>query len=135
VEQTYSRAWALCEQLDRSAELLTALRGLWNYHLVRGELQQAHELAEQLVVHAEEQGSPARRALARRALGTTLFCLGRFVEANRELDLGIADDDAIATWDDPEHLLLYTERAGVVCRLYSAWALWFSVSRPRLGEG
>jgi predicted ATPase len=125
VEQTYSRAWTLCEQLDRSAELLTALRGLWNYHLVRGELQQAHELAEQLVVHAEEQGSPARRALARRALGSTLFCLGRFVEANRELDLGIADDDAIATWDDPAHLLLYTERAGVVCRLYSAWALWF----------
>ena len=25
----------------------------------------------------------------------------------------------------PLHLLLYTERAGVVCRLYSAWALWF----------
>jgi hypothetical protein len=28
-------------------------------------------------------------------------------------------------WEDPAHLLLYTERAGVVCRLYSAWALWY----------
>jgi predicted ATPase len=101
------------------------LRGLWNYHLVRGELRQAHDLAEWLVVLAEEQGLPARRALARRALGTSLFCLGRFADAAQELDQGIASDDAVATWDDPAHLLLYTERAGVVCRLYSAWALWF----------
>ena len=41
------------------------------------------------------------------------------------LDEGIAIDDAVAAWENPAHLLLYTERAGVVCRLYSAWALWF----------
>ena len=28
-------------------------------------------------------------------------------------------------WDDPAHLLLYTERAGVACRLFSARVLWF----------
>ncbi len=32
VERTYSRAWALCDQLDRSAELFPVLRGLWHYH-------------------------------------------------------------------------------------------------------
>jgi class 3 adenylate cyclase/predicted ATPase len=125
VEQTYGRASALCGQLGRSAELFPVLRGLWNCYLVRGELRRAHDLAERLVGLAEEQEAPLRRALARRALGTTLFCLGRFTEAARELDQGIASDDAIANWDDPTHLLLYTERAGVVCRLYSAWALWF----------
>jgi class 3 adenylate cyclase/predicted ATPase len=125
VERTYSRAWALCDQLGRSAELFPVLRGLWNYHLVRGELQQAHDLSSRLVALAEEQREPLRRALARRVLGSTLFFLGRFTDAMAALDEGIAIDDGIAAWEDPAHLLLYTERAGVVCRLYSALALWF----------
>jgi class 3 adenylate cyclase/predicted ATPase len=124
VERSYSRAWALCEQVGRSAELFPVLRGLWNCYFVRGEFQRAHDLAERLVALAEEQGAPLRRALARRALGTTLFALGRFADAVRELDEGIAMDDA-AGEDHRAHLLLYTERAGVVCRLYSGWALWF----------
>jgi predicted ATPase len=31
----------------------------------------------------------------------------------------------VADWEAPAHLLLYTERAGVVCRLHSAWTFWF----------
>jgi predicted ATPase len=125
VERSYSRAWALCDRLGRSAELFPVLRGLWNHHLVRGELRRAHDLAERLVVLAEEQGAPLRRALARRARGATLFFLGRFADAAAALNEGIAIDDAVAAWEDPTHLLLYAERAGVVCRLYSAWTLWF----------
>jgi hypothetical protein len=124
VERTYSRAWALCDQLGRSAELFPVLRGLWHCYLVRGELQRAHGLAERLVVLAEEQAVPLRRALAQRVLGTTLFFLGRFADATAALDEGVAIDDAVATWEDPAHFLP-TERAGVVCRLYSAWVLWF----------
>ena len=124
VERTYSRAWALCDHLGRSAELFPVLRGLWNCYLLRSDLQRAHDLAERLVVLADEQGE-LRRALARRARGTTLFFLGRFADAAAALEEGIAIDDAVAAWEDPAHLLLYTERAGVVCRLYSAWALWF----------
>ena len=56
VERNYSRAWTLCDQLGRSAELFPVLRGLWNYHLVRGELQRAHDLSARLVTLAEEQG-------------------------------------------------------------------------------
>jgi tetratricopeptide (TPR) repeat protein len=125
VERTYSRASALCEQLGRSAELFPVLRGLWNCYFVRGELHRAHDLAERLVALAEEQGAPLRRALARRALGTSLFYFGRFADAASELNQGIAIDDTVAAWEDPAHLLLYTERAGVVCRLYSGWTLWF----------
>jgi class 3 adenylate cyclase/predicted ATPase len=132
VERTYSRAWALCEQLGRSAELFPVLRGLWNYHQVRGELQRVWDLAERLVVLAEEEGAPLRRALARRARGTALFLLGRFGDAAAALDEGIAIDDAVAAWEDQDHLLLYTERAGVVCRLYSAWTLW-SLGYPDRG--
>jgi predicted ATPase len=126
VEQTYHRAWALCEQVGRPAELFSVLRGLWNCHLLRGELQQAHELSERLVILAEEQGPPLHRALARRALGPTLFYLGRFADAAAVLDEGIAIDDAVESLDgDRANLLLHTERAGVSCRLLSGRALWF----------
>jgi len=124
VERTYDRARALCEQLGRSAELFPVLRGLWNCYLVRGELQRAYELSERLVALAEEHGAPLHRALARRALGTTLFYLGRFADATGALNEGIAIDDA-AGQNSHAHLLLYTERAAVVCRQYSAWALWY----------
>jgi predicted ATPase len=124
VERTYGRAAALYDRLGRSAELFPVLRGLWNCYFVRGELRRAHELAVRLVALAEEDGTPVYRALARRALGTTLFFLGRFADASRDVDVGIAIDDAVAAWEDPAHLLLYTERAGVVCRLFSAWILW-----------
>jgi class 3 adenylate cyclase/predicted ATPase len=125
VERTYRRAWALCEQLGRSAELFPVLRGLWNYHLGRGEQRQVYDLAERLIALAEEQGTPLRRAQARRARGTALFLLGRFADATAALNEAIAIDDAVAAWENPAHLLLYTERAGVVGRLYQAWATWF----------
>jgi class 3 adenylate cyclase/predicted ATPase len=125
VERTYSRAWALCDQLGQSAELFPVLRGLWHCYFVRGELERAYDLAERLVVLAEEDGTALRRALARRARGATLFCLGRFADTTAAVNEGIAIDDTVATWEDAAHLVLYTERAGVACRLYSAWSLWF----------
>jgi predicted ATPase len=126
VERTYSRASVLCDQLGRAAELFSVLRGLWNCYLVRGEYQRAHDLAERLVALADEQGAPLRRALARRAQGTTLFFLGRFADAMVSLDKGITIDDAVAAWEEHRaDLLLDTERAAVACRLYSAEALWF----------
>jgi class 3 adenylate cyclase/predicted ATPase len=125
VEQTYSRAQELCEQLGRSAELFAVLRGLWNCYFVRGELRRGCDLAQRLVALADEQEDPLRRALARRALGSTLFFLGRFAEAREHLDQGIALDElADASRDRHAEILLYAERPGVVCRLYLAWSLW-----------
>jgi predicted ATPase len=126
IERTYSRALALCEQLDRSAELFAVSRGLWNYHQVRGELRRAHDLAQRLVALAEQQGAPLRRAYACRALGGTLFFLGRLTEAIAALNEGIAADDRIAPLDDHRaDLLLHPEHAGIVGRLQLGRALWF----------
>jgi hypothetical protein len=53
-------------------------------------------------------------ALARRALGPTLYYLGRFADAAAVLDEGIAIDDAVVALNGhPADLLLHTERAGV----------------------
>jgi predicted ATPase len=89
-------------------------------------LLRAHDLAEQLVALADMEGDALRRALSRRASGTSLFYLGQFVEARRHLDEGIEiDDAAAAAGRGSPRLFLYGESAGVMCRLYSAWDLWF----------
>ena len=136
VERTYSRAWALCDQLGRSAELFPVLRGLWHYHLVRGELRRAHDLGARLVALAEEQGAPLRRALARRALGTSLFFLGQFTEATAVLDEGIAIDDAVAEWENRNSSApLLGARWRRVPTVLGPGLLVSRLPRPRLGEG
>ena len=72
-------------------------------------------------------GDPLRRALSRRASGTSLLFLGQFLESSRHLDEGIEIDDAAvaAAGCGSPRLFLYGESAGVMCRLYSAWDLWF----------
>jgi class 3 adenylate cyclase/predicted ATPase len=125
VERTYSRAWALCDQLDRSAELFSVLRGLWNCYFTRGELQRAFDLAERLVVLADEQGAPLRSAHACRALGSTLFCFGRLANASQRLERGIVLDGAVEDLEEHRaYALLHGEHPGVFCRTFLAWALW-----------
>src|SRR5262249_233536 len=52
VEQTYSHAQHLCAQLDNPRQLFGVLFGLWQYYLVRAELQTAHALGEHLLALA-----------------------------------------------------------------------------------
>ena len=82
VEQAYSRAQTLCEQFGDREQLFTILRGVWDHHLVRGALQRARELGEQLVVLTAGTTDALVQAEARFALGGTFFWLGE-LEASR----------------------------------------------------
>ena len=76
VEQAYARARELCQQVGETPQLFPVLWGLWRFYLVRGELQTARELGEQLLSLAQRQHDPALLLEAHRALGETLFLLG-----------------------------------------------------------
>ena len=52
VEQVYSRARILCQQVGEPAQLFPVLHGLWLFYFVRGELQTGQELGEQLLALA-----------------------------------------------------------------------------------
>jgi class 3 adenylate cyclase/predicted ATPase len=126
VERTYSRAQALCEELGRQEVPFPVLRGLWNTYLGRGRLQDAHDLAVRISTQAEAHEGPLEIALAHRALGSTLFFLGRFAEALDQTGRAIAIDDSLESADsDSAQLFLYGERPGIVSRLYGGWASWF----------
>lgn len=126
VERVYDRAQALCEELGKWSELFPILRGLWNCYLARGQLQRAHDLAVRIADRAQQNDDALQRALAHRALGSTLFFLGRFAEAVEHADRAIAIDDALDGSDsDRTQFFVYGERPGIISRLYAGWALWF----------
>jgi predicted ATPase len=48
-EKAATRAWELCQQLGETPQLGPALYNLFLFYIIRGELETAHELAEQLM--------------------------------------------------------------------------------------
>ena len=105
----------------RHPQLFPVLWGLWGFYHVRGELQTARELGEQLLSLAQRQHDPALLLQAHRALGDTLFWLGEFVPARAHLEQGMALYDP---QQHRAHALLYGQDPGMGCRVYAALVLW-----------
>jgi predicted ATPase len=122
VAQTYTRARQLCQHLDDPHQLFPTLRGLWHYYHVRAELQTAQALGEQLLMLAQQGHDPAMRMAAHRALGSTLFMRGAAAAAHTHFAQVIALYDA-----HPQRAsaFLHGEDAGVTCRSYATWTLWY----------
>jgi class 3 adenylate cyclase/predicted ATPase len=121
VAQAYSRAQELCQQVGENALQFSALRGVWNCHLMKAELQTAHALGKQLMRLARRGHDTALLVEVHRALGTTLLFLGELTSARTYLEQGIA------LYDPLQHrslALRYGADSGIVCRLYLAWTLW-----------
>jgi predicted ATPase len=77
VEQTFTRARALCEQLGETPQLSAVLGGLRAVYEVRGELPKARELAEQMLGLAQRVQEPARLMQAYIVLGQTLLVVSQ----------------------------------------------------------
>ena len=123
VEQTFTRARALCEQLGETSQLSAVLGGLRAVYEVRAELPKARELAEQMLGLAQREQEPARLMQAYIALGQTLFFLGVFAPARAYLEQGMALDDP--TRDRSGAVRFSSQIQGVNGRRYAAWTLWY----------
>ena len=81
VEQAYTRAHALSQQVGETPELIPVLLGLWWFYLVRSQLQTAREIGETLLRLAGPDPRPGARGggpLCPRLLrGSTLACCRR----------------------------------------------------------
>jgi adenylate cyclase len=97
------------------------LFGLWGFYEVKGALQTARELAEQLLTVATGQKDPALILQGYRALGDTLFWLGEFTAARTHLEQGIALYDPT---QHRTHVFIYGQDPGMGCRAYAAHTLW-----------
>ena len=122
VAQTYLRGRELCEEVGDAGQLVTVLRGLWAFHLVRAELDASRDVALQLIALAEREHSIAYELEAHRPLGQSLFYLGNFAAARHH------SARAIALYDPEQHgghVLCYGSDSRIVSMSYEAWALWF----------
>ena len=121
MEHNYRRAKELLQEHSGSLHQFRAIRGLWIFHLVRGQLANARGLGEDLLALAHREESADLLVEAHRDLGTTYFYLGRFDEAKTHLL-------AAKSLDDPTHhrsqAFFYGKEPGITARTYLARTLW-----------
>jgi predicted ATPase len=121
VEQAYTQARALCQQVGETPQLVPVLFGLWRYYLARPQLHTAREIGDTLLRLAQRAHDPALSVIAHYALGVTWLWLGVLPAARLHLEAGIArytpDQRRAPVFrigGDP----------GVGCRAHAAITLW-----------
>jgi class 3 adenylate cyclase/tetratricopeptide (TPR) repeat protein len=120
VEQTYARAYALCRQVDDTAQRFPVLRGLWYYYLIRGELQTAHELSERLLPLAQRLQDDTRLTEAHWVVGVTQFLRGEFSRALTSLQQSLERQQT-----EQQRSLVGLQEFDVGCLCYLALVHWY----------
>jgi predicted ATPase len=121
VGDTYARARQLCEQLGDQQQLFPALFGLWRSAHVRGQLQTARALGEQLLSLAQTQDDPVLFVEAQGPLAQTLCMQGEPVLARKHLQR------VVALYEPHRHRTLVVRCGydpGVYAHTMEAWVLW-----------
>ena len=121
VEQAYTQAHALCQQVGETPELAPVLFGLWRFYISQPQLQTARELGDTLLRLVQQTHDPALAVVAYYALGTTWFYLGTLPVAHTHLEAGIA-----RYTPDQHHVPVFRmgRDPGVLCRQFAALTLW-----------
>jgi class 3 adenylate cyclase len=121
VEQAYTRAYELCQQVGDSPQRFSALVGLWRFYLSRSRFQRAREVGEQCFTLAQHLQDPEFLPEAHLMLGSTLFYLGEPVPAHAYLRRGI---ELYQQRSRRSHPLDRATDPEVMCLSWDAWALW-----------
>jgi DNA-binding winged helix-turn-helix (wHTH) protein/predicted ATPase len=121
VADTYARARQLCEQLGAQRQLFPALFGLWRSAHVRGQLQAARALGEQLLSLANAQNDALLFVEAQGPLGQTLCMQGEPTLAREHLQR------VVALYEPQSHHTLAVRCGydpGIYAHVMEAWVLW-----------
>ena len=122
VERAYRRAQELCRQVGEPAQLFAVTWGLWLNFQIRGQLEMAQGLADEVLALAEGQADPALRLQAHHAAWTTHYRLGEFSACRDHMEQGITLYDID---QHRSHAFLYGGHdPGVCCLTHGAMALW-----------
>ncbi|MXS84628.1 adenylate/guanylate cyclase domain-containing protein [Nitrosomonas sp. HPC101] len=120
-EHNYRRAKDLLQENSSSMHQFGAIRGLWVFHLVKGQLANAHSLAEELLALARREQSPELLIEAHHALGASCFYLGRFDETKTQLLAAKSLDDSNQHYS---RAFFYGQDSGITARILLARTLW-----------
>jgi predicted ATPase/class 3 adenylate cyclase len=136
VEENYSRALALGQQVDHKPTIFAAMRGLWVYNFIRANLAKADDLSVNLLgfatrSHPNETAEGALQRTgylieAQRAIAQTRLYQGRFAEARDHLERGLGLYDANLHGHLTE---IHAIDPGIVLLSYQGYVEWF-LGRP-----
>jgi predicted ATPase len=121
VEHAYTQAYALCQQVGETPQLVPVLFGLWRFYLTRPQLHTARELGETLLRLAQQAHDPSLSVIAHYALGVMWSHLGALPAARQHLE------ECIARYTPDQRrapVFRMGQDPGVGCRLYTATTLW-----------
>jgi predicted ATPase len=121
VRATYARAQELCEQVGDATQHFQVSLGLRRFHFVRGRLQTAYALGEQLLATARRLGDPTHLSWAHIMQSETLYHLGEYAQAQEHAEQGLA---FYALQQRRSHTFLYGNDTGIGCQVINALALW-----------
>ncbi|HEX2483842.1 MAG TPA: AAA family ATPase, partial [Myxococcota bacterium] len=122
VQRAYARAQELSRHMEAGPELFFALAGLFRFFFVRGNLELARELSEQLLRMASA-GDDSLLPVAHSLAGLPLLGLGELAAARTQLERGVA------LYDFERHSPLSREHGddpGLTALAFLAIALWFA---------
>jgi class 3 adenylate cyclase/tetratricopeptide (TPR) repeat protein len=122
VQATFTRARELCGVLHATGDLFPVMFRLRSFHLVKGDIQAAYDIGEELLGLAQRIGDPDLLIEAHYAFGAGIFYSGDFPRALDEFR-------RMETYYDAErhrsHAYLYGQEPGMACLAYQSWSLAF----------
>jgi DNA-binding SARP family transcriptional activator/predicted ATPase len=89
VGETYARGLLLSRRSGDQKHLFPLLSGAWLFHLVRGQVEEARQLAQDAVDGARREGDTAQENASHFLLGTSLFHQGRLQESWEQLEMAV----------------------------------------------
>jgi tetratricopeptide (TPR) repeat protein len=117
----YNRTHELCRRLGETPQLSQALYGISTFHLLRGEHQTAHEMAQELLDHAERERDTLMQVAGNWAVGLTLYHLGDAASSRTHLERGLALYSSIGHQASAS---VFGQDLKMSCLCYDALALW-----------
>jgi tetratricopeptide (TPR) repeat protein len=84
-EEAYGKAYSLCQSIGEVPQLFQVLYGLFMFHWVRGNLESAKKLAEQMLSTAGTGGDATHRLVGETVLGSALWHMGLNEQAKNHL--------------------------------------------------
>jgi predicted ATPase len=122
VENTYTRALELCNQLGESIHLFQVLWGLWAFYWVRLDAKNFRQLGKQLLNISKEAQDRDLLLEAHLTVGHNNMVLGKFNSALKHHKQGIALYDPHL---HHSHAFQFGQDPGIVCLVYAALDLCY----------
>ncbi len=120
VGRVFTRARELCHQAGETTKHIPVLRGLAQFYRVKGELQTARELANELLTLAKSFKNSSYLLEGHLALGEILFWIGDLSMALDNVRQGF---NLYSPQEHRSHAFVYVQDPGMGCCGYAAWTL------------